>query len=146
MRKKIFPLISLIAGLLIILFAPPFFTACENQEKDKTEIAPAQTEALTLAYAREQAPVYVLVQQTEAEAEAVEDTGESAVTDESIDISDPKWLVVSGISNALMLIVTTMFGRYWKKARDVLTALNEGLADNSLTTAEVKKIIAAWKG
>jgi len=146
MKKKIFPLISLVAGLLVILLAQPVFTACENQDKkDKTEIVPAQTGAQTLAYAPEHAPVYVYVQgyaEGDTDASPLPDAGSEPV----IDIEDPTYLMLSGVANLLLLVITTFLGKYWKKARDVLNSINEGLADNTLTKTEIQAIVKAWKG
>jgi hypothetical protein len=50
------------------------------------------------------------------------------------------------IISIVLLVISTVFGVFWSKARGVLNALHDGLADNNLSKEDIQKIIKAWKG
>jgi len=133
MKNKIFALIS---GLLIILIMPSLITACTGgKEKDNTAqttenvaVTPQVTDGVDTPAA--------------APLQYIPPAGETPL----LDIENPMWLMISGVANLLLLLVSTLFGKFWKKARDVLNSIHEGIADNNLSEQDIFKIVKAWKG
>lgn len=134
MKNRIF---ALIWGLLIILVAPALIASCDQkaEKKDQTEMVAPAAQTQELAFVYSQAPVITTVQ-----GDIPAPAGEAP-----LDAENPLWLLVSGVANVLLLVITTFFGKYWKRARDVLNAINAGLQDNTLTKNEIRTIVQAWK-
>jgi hypothetical protein len=129
----------------LVSFWPAGIPAFENQDKkDKTEIVPAKPAQHLHTHRNRLRFMLMCMGYAEGDTDAspLPDAGSEPV----IDIEDPTYLMLSGVANLLLLVITTFLGKYWKKARDVLNSINEGLADNTLTKTEIQAIVKAWKG
>ena len=132
MKNRIF---ALFLGLFVILIVPSLITACTGEKKDKTTIAAETGDRITETG---DGAVQVV---TQPATQAPVNPGFQIPS-----VEDPLWLMVSGVANLLLLLVSTLFGRFWKKARDVLNSIHEGISDNNLSEQDIYKIVKAWKG
>lgn len=173
MRHKFF---SLILGLFIILTAPAFTSCMEGSKKDNTKqeqalqgsqaiensIAAQQPIAAEYEYANyvpsqnlladagtsgEKATndiYYLAAYQDESATDAGgTQAGETAPDPPSTIEGVFNWQT---ILNLVLLVVSTVFASVWKRARNVLVAINKGLEDNNLSKEEISGIVKAWKG
>lgn len=121
--------VSLIFGLMVILIVPAVTSSCvETGERDKTEQAAFQSEVNNN---------FVLVQD-----ETIENGEEVIEADSGLS----GYFSLQSIINLVFLILSVAFGTLWKRAKNVLEAINDGLEDDNLTRVEIARIVNAWKG
>jgi len=151
MKSKIF---SLVFGVLVILIVPALIAACCNSEKKKNkteQTVPAAPVSYKLAYSDYEVipSAYFVHKVTSGYSTPVYlvDDNTSSTTDTTlIDTSNPLWLIVSGIANLVLLLLSTLFGKFWTRARSVLNSIYDGVKDGSLSSEDIAKIVKAWKG
>ena len=158
MKNKIF---SLIFGMMVILVTMAVTSTARYELSNGKAISPPPAitaEVLTLGYspAEVQAPAklsYTTVADNAdwvfAKAGDQVETEEPAETEEPVDVvGDPgtNLFTWQNIVSMILAVISTFFAAYWNKASTTLKEISAALEDKRVTTAEIQKIVNAWKG
>lgn len=124
-------------GLMVILLSP-MVTSCDLNHD--VFPASAKTEATSAITAEVSDLLYV--------ASDVAKVGYSGVQDVVTTVSETPSSILNwqNILNVALLLISTLLAVLWKRAKNTLKALSEGLEDNNLSKDDLSKIINAWKG
>lgn len=127
-------------GLVVILAASCVQsctrTMLKMTGKQTTQVVSASVLPSLLVFAQPEAPLPPVVDEAAAVAEKEAD----AVALGLDGLRDWKtWVAFA------LLILSTLFGALWRRARSTIDELAAALEDGTISKAELKKIIDAWK-
>lgn len=136
MKKQ---LVTLMIGLVVILAASCVQsctrTMLKMTGKQTTQVVSASVLPSLLVFAQPEAPLPPVVDEA-----AVAEKEAAAVALGLDELRDWKtWVAFA------LLILSTLFGAMWRRARSTIDELAAALEDGTISKAELKKIIDAWK-
>lgn len=139
MKNKLF---SLCMGLMVILLSP-MVTSCDLNH----DVFPAST-SVQADQVVSQSDITAEVSDLLYVASDVAKVGYSGVQDVVTTVSETPSSILNwqNILNVALLLISTLLAVLWKRAKNTLKALSEGLEDNNLSKDDLSKIINAWKG
>lgn len=138
MKNKFF---SLILGLIVIL-ATTSITSCE-----RVQMNDARTTSTTAIAAQVSNAVYVapeVAQTRDVAYVAVNDVTDPVVATDPA--NDTTIMIIASVLTVLLTLLSILFKNKADRASRVINEISLALTDRKVTTDEIKKIIAAWKG
>ena len=150
MRNKFF---SLILGLMVILVAPALIQSCthENQSHKGSELQVSDSGLELTTIPSNQlvctAGMFAFsLSDNDIEAVSADSTAVSPEGSGTVAADDGGLLGWQNILIAVLGIFSALFAGLWKRARNVITAIDEALKDGKVDKVELNNILKAWKG
>ena len=143
MKNKFF---SLILGLIVIL-AVSAATSCARTAV-KNDASTVWTSSATFVNAEVSNAIYPETQVAH-QCRDVAYVSVGDVTDPAVPVdtsNDTTYMIIGSILTVLLTLVSILFKTKADRATNVINEIAAALADRKVTTEEIKKIIAAWKG
>jgi len=117
--------LHLVMVMMLVLVAPATITSCLQKAHAQEQVV-ATSDTLTVA----------------ADVPSVADSATAVVSQETSD-NLFSW---QNILITFLGIFSALFATLWKRARNVIAAIDEALKDGRVDKVELNKILKAWKG
>jgi cytochrome bd-type quinol oxidase subunit 2 len=136
MKNKFF---SLILGLIVIL-ATTSITSCERVQMNDASTTAIAAQVSNAVYVAPE-----VAQTRDVAYVAVNDVTDPVVPTDPAN-NDTTIMIIASVLTVLLTLLSILFKNKADRASRVINEISLALADRKVTTDEIKKIIAAWKG
>lgn len=136
MKNKFF---SLILGLIVIL-ATTSITSCERVQMNDASTTAIAAQVSNAVYVAPE-----VAQTRDVAYVAVNDVTDPVVPTDPAN-NDTTIMIIASVLTVLLTLLSILFKNKADRASRVINEISQALADRKVTTDEIKKIIAAWKG